>query len=321
MVAKNRLFFSLKAAVSLGLLVALIWVMRHDIKAILTILRKSDKTFLLMAVSIGLPLSVGMAFRLKLLMSGHNIALPIKDYIYLTFIGYFFNNFFPTSIGGDIVKAHYASKKTNNTSASYAAILVDRLLGSLACLSTAMIGIIFVGKEFKNSKVIWAVLFMMAALVLSAVFLFRENKKTFPLPDFLKRGVLNKIRHSVSKLYTAINFYRHNAALVIKTYLLALIMQAGSVLSIYFFILSVGGDVIFFKLLLVIPIIWALSLLPSLNGLGVREGAFVYFLKGDIGAEAAFTVSMLWLGLIILYSLVGGLMYLIYPVKINAKTE
>ena len=60
-------------------------------------------------------------------------------------------------------------------------------------------------------------------------------------------------------------------------------------------------------------------MLPSLNGLGVREGAFVYFLKGDIGAGVAFAVSMLWLGVIILYSLIGGIMYLVHPVKIEPK--
>lgn len=319
MVTKKRLFLFLRIAVSLGLLATLIWIMRHNIAAIADILKRSNKIFLLAAVSIGLPLSFGLAFRLKLLMSGHNIDLPIKDFIYLTFIGYFFNNFFPTSIGGDIVKAHYASKKTNNTSASYAAILVDRILGALSCLSMALLGIIFVGKEFENTAITLTVLFMLAALIAAILFLLREKRSPFPLSDFFKKGVLNKLRRGVSKLYTAVNFYRHNAILLLKAYLLALLMHACTVLSVYFFVLCVGGDVLFSKLLLVLPIVWALSLLPSLNGLGVREGAFVYFLKGDIGAEVAFTVSMLWLGLIILYSLIGGIMYLAYPVKIGIK--
>lgn len=321
MVKKSRLFLFLRIAISAGLLLTLLWIMRHNIRAITDILKESNKLYLLIAVSIGLPLSLGMAFRLKLLMAGQNIDLPIKDYIYLTFIGFFFNNFFPTAIGGDIVKAHYASKKTNNTSASYAAILADRLLGSLSCLSIAFVGILLLGKELNNEKIIWAITLMLAAMVIFIMLLLNEKRRSFPLPIFFKKGFFNKVRHGLSKLYTAINFYRHSTSLLIKTYLLALFMHTCTVLSIYFFILCIGGKIIFFKLLLIIPLIWALSMLPSLNGLGVREGAFVYFLKGDMGAELAFTVSLLWLGVIILYSVIGGIMYLCYPVKVRLGND
>ena len=60
-------------------------------------------------------------------------------------------------------------------------------------------------------------------------------------------------------------------------------------------------------------------MLPSLNGLGVREGAFVYFLKGYIGPEKACAISILWLGLILVYSVIGGLFHLLYPLKIDEK--
>jgi uncharacterized membrane protein YbhN (UPF0104 family) len=66
-----------------------------------------------------------------------------------------------------------------------------------------------------------------------------------------------------------------------------------------------------------VPLVWAVSMLPSLNGLGVREGAFVYFFKGYIGPEKAFAVSLLWLGMIMMNSLIGGVYQLVYPVKIE----
>lgn len=74
------------------------------------------------------------------------------------------------------------------------------------------------------------------------------------------------------------------------------------------------------RLLLIIPIIWTVSMLPSLNGLGVREGAFVYFLKGYIGTEKAFAISLLWLGLIIFYSIVGGIYQLLYPSRMTERS-
>ena len=97
--------------------------------------------------------------------------------------------------------------------------------------------------------------------------------------------------------------------------------QVGAIVSIYFFVLFLGGNVHLIKLFLIVPLVWAISMLPSLNGLGVREGAFVYFLKGDIGADAAFAVSILWLGVIIIYSIIGGILNLLCPIPIEVKEK
>jgi hypothetical protein len=62
---------------------------------------------------------------------------------------------------------------------------------------------------------------------------------------------------------------------------------------------------------LLVPVVNLLSMLPSLNGLGIREGAYIYFLKPYIGREYAAAISILGLGLLLLVSLIGGLIYLI----------
>ena len=61
---------------------------------------------------------------------------------------------------------------------------------------------------------------------------------------------------------------------------------------------------------LLIPVVHLISMLPSLNGLGIREVAYVYFLKNHIGTETAAAVGILWLSLLIFLSLIGGLIYL-----------
>lgn len=324
MVKRDKIFFVIKFAISFGLLVLLILMMRDNIADIVSILRNSNKIFFIAAFSVSLSTAIGLAFRLQMLMAGQGLGLSIKDFIYLTFIGYFFNNFFPTSIGGDIVKAHYASRKTNNKSGSYAAVIVDRIIGFLAVLSIAVIGIIFVGKEFGNSRIVWIIGSLSAGLIAVIAFLMGSNKFTAASSssaEFEKKAVLNRLIGKFSKLHSAINMYRHSGLLLFKTYLVALVVQGAAVLNTYFFILSVGGDIRIMRLLLIIPLVWAVSMLPSLNGLGVREGAFVYFLKGDIGVDMAFSVSFLWLSVIILYSLIGGILHLVYPFKIAVKEK
>ena len=63
------------------------------------------------------------------------------------------------------------------------------------------------------------------------------------------------------------------------------------------------------KILLIMPIIYIASMLPSVNGLGVREGAFLILFRPIIGAEKAFALSLLWLFLYLLFSIFGGFVY------------
>lgn len=314
---KNKLSFILRFLVSFCLLLVLCWIIRKDAKNILYIIKNTNKLYLALALMINVPIAVALSYRLKLLMCGQHIKLSNKDAIYLTFIGYFFNNFLPTAIGGDIAKAYYASKKTNNKPASYAAVIVDRLFGFLATISIAMIGLIFMGKDMENK----ALLFIIPAMfiILAGLILIVLKKKI--LINTHSAPVLNKLKEKLLKLYTAIKIYNKCHVLLVKTFVVSVILQGLSILSTYFFILSTGGSINLLKLFLILPLVWAVSMLPSLNGLGVREGAFVYFLKNYIGKEKAFTVSILWLGVILLYSIVGGIFHLLYPMREVEKTH
>jgi len=314
---KNKISAILRFVISFSLLAALIWIMRKDAADVLGILKSSNKMFILGAVVLNLLLSVAVAYRLKLLMSGQGIFLSIKDAIYLTFIGYFFNNFLPTAIGGDLAKAYYASKKTDKKIASYAAVLADRILGLIATLLIALAGLLFIGKSLDNKLIVWMVCFVFILTIAMIAALLRKNNISLETKPSEKKGIFHTIKEKLLKLYTAINLYRNSSRLLIKGIAISIALQAMAILSVYLFILCTGSSMPLFRLFLIIPLVWAVSMLPSINGLGVREGAFVYFLKGYIGQEKAFTISLLWLGLIMLYSVIGGIYQLLYPVKIE----
>lgn len=320
MVNKNRLLFGLRFLISFGLLSALLWMMRNDIGNIVDILRYSDKKFFILALCVSMPMTLLLAYRLKLLMLGQKIRLSMKDFISLTYIGYFFNNFLPTAVGGDLAKAYYASKRTGNKFGSYAAVLTDRLCGVIAILFIALIGIIFMGGKLKEDKIAWAVAGMSFILILLVTVLLSKKDLVGKI-GVARPGILGNILAKISKLHTAINLYRHSPRILTMAVLISLVSQSGAILSVYFFILFLGGDMHLVKLFLIIPLVWAISMLPSLNGLGVREGAFVYFLKADLGTDTAFTISLLWLSVIILYSIIGGVINLFYHVNIKNTGE
>jgi len=61
------------------------------------------------------------------------------------------------------------------------------------------------------------------------------------------------------------------------------------------------------------PIVSMMSLLPSINGLGLREGSMVLLFGPLIGKGNAFAVSILWLFVLIITSVAGGLVYAMSP--------
>jgi uncharacterized membrane protein YbhN (UPF0104 family) len=67
---------------------------------------------------------------------------------------------------------------------------------------------------------------------------------------------------------------------------------------------------------ILIPLVAVATMIPvSLNGLGVREGAFVFFLaQAGVPEDQALSLALLWLGVIIVSSLIGGLVWLATPV-------
>ena len=54
-------------------------------------------------------------------------------------------------------------------------------------------------------------------------------------------------------------------------------------------------------------------MLPSIGGLGLREGAIVAFFGSMVGNEKAFGISILLLATLFLISVIGGIIYLISP--------
>ena len=219
----------LRLIVSLGLLGGLVWIMRKDMGSIRSIIKNSNKIFLAAALLINIPLTMLMGFRLRLLFGGQKVSISMKDAVYLTLIGFFFNNFLPTAIGGDIAKAYYASKRTNNKIASYAAVLSDRLFGFIATMLIAAVGLIFIGKTLNNNSLLYAISFVFFASVSVIFFLFKNKAGN---QTFTGTGPINKIKEKVYKLYSAINMYRDNPSFLLRIVLLSVFMQSCAIMTL-----------------------------------------------------------------------------------------
>ncbi len=229
--------------------------------------------------------------------------------IYLNFIGLFFNNFLPTSVGGDLVKAYYATKKTTKKLESFSSVFFDRFFGFLSIGLLAFFGIIILRGKIEDKSLFWgSIIFLSIVFSFFIIFLNKRLAKIL-FSNFLDLPIFRE-GSKLRRLYNALNAYKKHKIVIVQLIGISLIAQMISVFAIYIIIKSLSQDISLLYLFLIIPLVSIASMMPSINGLGVREGAYVYFLSEFINKESAFAVSILSLALIFISSLIGGVLYL-----------
>ena len=298
----------LRVLVSLGFVGLLVYFVRDDIPTILNTLKNVNRPLFFLAVAIFFSTVLILAKRLQLIFAAEDVKISLGATCNLTFIGYFFNNFLPTSVGGDIVKAMCASRITGQPVKSVTSVLMDRIFGLFTFILIPSVSLFFVSEM--NPKVRIVVYSFLAFSIFCFFLLF--NRSLARRFHFIEK-LLNRIRlgTKVRRIYDGLHNFRNHRGVIVRAMGLSILGQSVSLFVIYLMGVALGApreSLPYFFLL--IPVVHLISMLPSLNGLGIREVAYVYFLKNHIGTEKAAAVGILWLAILIFLSLIGGLIYL-----------
>ncbi len=309
---KKKIFLLFKLIIGLGLLSLLFY--RIPISDTIQIITKASLAHVILAFFLGLLGYFICARRLELFISAKSPALSFGKIARAYYIGIFFNNFMPTSIGGDLFKINELRANRVNIRDISAAVIVERISGFfvlfLIAIFFAMPGInIFqkLGMSLPH-KFLYALVFIILS-GLAAFYYFWKKK----LKLFLKTRHIGSLS---SKLYRVIeSFYIYKDRPGIFCYsmfysLLFHLLRAGVLLALVY---SVGTYLNFFFILGVLPVIVTVSLLPaSIGGLGLREGAITFcFVKLGLSAPEALSVALLFRGLTYVYSFIGGILYVL----------
>jgi uncharacterized protein (TIRG00374 family) len=119
-----------------------------------------------------------------------------------------------------------------------------------------------------------------------------------------------KLGSKVRQVYDGLHKFKDHKSLIVKAIVLSIVGQSANILVIYLVAVALGSQANIINFYLLVPVVHLISMLPSLNGLGIREGAYVYFFTPYIGREYAAAIGILWLALLFLLSLIGGIIYL-----------
>ncbi len=236
----------------------------------------------------------------------------------LNFIGTFFNNFLPTTFGGDAVRGYYLKRGSDlPIKKAIACIFYERYTGMIvlfwACSFTFLLQSAGLLNNDKWELPVQLVLFCHLATFISLFII--------PFLPQLNNLVFGSKNWIYVKFVEPFLVYWHDRNLNLRILILSILLQIFVIASHVFIAMSLGIRIPFSYYFAFYPLTTIAGfLIPSLNGLGVREGAYIYFLKiVDIPSEQALAFSICWLIILLLTSVIGGLVYMFGDFRKNHK--
>jgi hypothetical protein len=252
------------------------------------------------------------AFRWQLILRATGTQAGIWPLTIINFVGNFFSMFLPTAVGGDIARMYELSRQSNTDNVQVVStVMLDRLIGLVSLAIMALIASVASYRYIAEPTIIIVVSSLSIGLLFGwRLFFDRRFVNWFRcIFDF---PVISYSKETVRNLYHSLFELQQHPGLLVSTLAVSFLLQFVEILSAIFIshALNINVSAVYFFIFM--PLIWLVTLAPfSLNGLGVREGAFTFFfgLVGVSPSEAV-ALSLLVYACRLLTGLVGGVMFL-----------
>lgn len=306
---KQRTYFILRLLISV-ILIGLI-LSQVDFGESLKILQSAKLYILIFALLFLFLDRVVMSYRWDMLLKAKNIIIPIIQLIKIYFLSSFWGNFLPSSIAPDVVKVYVVSKYTANTSDALSSILVDRIIGlfSLAIVALlSLLAILFLFDMEVNRKFLWVIFIVFTLVTLLAFTDKLPFKRIVSCLPFSREGLIWK---AISKFYNSCRDYRDKPITLLKVLLVSFINHLIIILTVFTISYAIGSKVSVLYFFIFVPLMSFLITLPiSLGGLGIQEGAFVYFFSQvGMSSQEALTLAIIFRVLTVIITLPGAAIY------------
>lgn len=300
----------LKAGISTALLV---WIVtRADLGDVAAALARTNVWWLVAALLLQLCGSYLTAYRWRRLLHAHQVDIPQGLLFQSCMVSTFYRQFLPSTVGGDAIRMYDSWRAGASKGAAATALVIDRLLGLLMLVLFAVVALPFANQLTAQYPPLYAWVWLGAGgLLVSTWLIFMPSGGVIgmvrPLVRVLPRGVVGLVEKAAS----AMAAYRGQKRTLIQALFLSLLLQV-NVVTFYFCIAQgLGLEVPYHVFYAIVPIAITVMLLPvSINGIGIREGIFVFLLAAyGVGQAEALAFAWLEYGMFLFYGVVGGVVY------------
>jgi uncharacterized protein (TIRG00374 family) len=307
---KTHLLRVLRILVSGALLV---WVLKQaDLQEIASTIAGANFLWIVAAFGVNSAGNLLGAWRWQLLLRSQNRRLPLLNLLGSYLVGLFFNMFLPSTIGGDVVRATSAKKTGGGTlTENLTVVLVERLIGLLATLSLGGLAAISGIAGRIDPRLPW-VLAGLLAMALAGLLLALNARVRHLILQLVARVPIAFVRLTVGKMLAAFELFSRARGTLLANYVLSLGFQLLLIVHFWLVQFAFGQTIPFPTYVAIVPLVFCVMLLPiSINGLGVRESAFVWFLtRAGMDPASAVALSLSSFAIALVQGIIGSIVHL-----------
>ncbi|MFQ5709983.1 MAG: YbhN family protein, partial [bacterium] len=253
------------------------------------------------------------AYRWQLLIRAQGYEVSLGYLIRSYAVAMFFNNLLPSTIGGDGYRAYDTAKCNIPKLKALAVIVVERFLGMFALMAFAILALSLATELTTQIENLWIWSLLTFGAMLTVIwFIFFHSGKVPWLRKILDMPGMSLVNKQVMRITESFAPFRGKTKALAWSMALSLILQINVIFHYYLISEALGLSVPFVKFLVIIPLAMFIQMVPlSINGIGIRESFYVFFLTSIYGAPIAASLAFSWIayGMILLLGVLGGVIY------------
>lgn len=294
--------FLLKVAVSLLLIGMLLY--GADLPGLISRFQEVDAGKILVAVMVAFLLSVPHAARWLAVIQANGGRMRALLALKLVFVGYFFSQALPSSVGGDAMRVWQAHRAGLSLGTALNTVILDRLIALAALLIMSAVALPWLLDLVTDPAIRWGFMLVLASGVAGFTVLLGLRR----LPEYWCRW---RAARAVLQLSEASRNALLNVRYGVLTLALSLVVHIGVSLVVFILADALGIRVSLMHSILLVPLVMLVTLIPiSIAGWGVREGAMVVaFGLVQVSRSDAIALSLLFGTTLLITGLPGGLLW------------
>lgn len=305
---KSRLLPALRIVATVALVGAVLYV--APLKDTWASLRSMLLGAALLALAAELAQRVLAIWRWHLLLPPAGVHLRFFETLRLGFIGLFYNNFMPSTVGGDVAKSYLAIRGTQSSLAAVvASVVVDRFVvgwGSLVVFGLALSAFL------DTPRYQAALLILLGAGVVAAVVVALLARRKVSAAVEAPRGaavrLVRKAADKLSEVAGALVQYRHHRLILLASWVVSCAGIVVMGMALQYWCASLGYHLPLLRVVAVAVILKIVGIVPvSINNVGWSEGAVLILLQwAGVARGDALAVAVLQRFAGIALSLIGA---------------
>jgi uncharacterized protein (TIRG00374 family) len=313
---RSRLLLWARVGIAVGLMAFVVSLVLHDQHEL------KDVNWELVPLVWGLMLlsTAFKSLRWSLLVRQSGMNLSYRYLLGTYFVGAFFSTVLPTAVGGDAVRAVQTAAHTGRKADAMSSVLIERGFGLLAVIGAGSIFALFLKPGTVPLPFVLAVHGLFLAGIVGIVVL-RQGWFIEPIARLMVHLRLGRLVDRVRHLQSALSGHLGRPIVLGEMLFVSILANMMSMGATYLTLAAVTDPIPLVSFVPVMALATTAELIPiSISALGVKEGAYVFFLglvgvdNAQAGVVAIITRVLMW-GL----ALVGGIIFLARTMRARSR--